>query len=149
MVGRVNNSQNNAPAPDPHVFAERDLGRHLQSEFDFRAFAERHVGEQEGTARAEILGEADSLGSGGHVAQRDWEIKSEALSNTAFNTNRRVRHDRGTSLGNRRGRGQQQCNCSAVAAPWEVKNEGGNEHLHKSGCIFRKLHGSQEEEINL
>src|SRR5258708_25040585 len=91
-----------APATDAHVLVERDLGGHLQCEFDFRAFTEGHVGEQKGSARTKVLGEAESFRAGRNVTQGNWEVKSEALSNAAFNNNRRIRHGRSTSFGNRR-----------------------------------------------
>ena len=91
-----------APATHAHVFAEGDLGGHFQGEFDFRTFAERHIGEQKSSAGAEILSEAESFDGGRNVAQGNRKVKSEALSNAAFNTNRRSSHGRVTSLGNRR-----------------------------------------------
>ena len=69
-----------------------------------RSFSERHVGEEEDSARTEILGEAEPFRRGCNVTQGNRQIKTETLSNAAFNTNRRIRHGRGTSLGNRRGR---------------------------------------------
>src|ERR1700683_2764401 len=64
----------------------------------------RHVGEEKSSAGTEVLREAESFGASCNVKQGDWKIKSEALSNAAFNTNRRSSHGRVTSLGNRRGR---------------------------------------------
>src|SRR5580704_3771109 len=104
VVRGLYDAQHVTAATDAHVFAERDLGRHLQGEFDFRAFAQGHVSKEESTARAEILRESESFGSGCDVAQGNREVKSEALSNAAFNTNRRSSHGRVTSLGNRRER---------------------------------------------
>src|SRR5882672_4578647 len=122
VISGLDDAQNVAPATDAHIFTERDLRGHLQGEFDFRAFVERHIGEQKGSAGTQILGEAEPFGGGGNVTQGNREVKSEALSNAAFNANRRIRHGRVTSFGNRREEGNSNCHCSAVGPVWEVKN---------------------------
>jgi len=43
------------------------------------------------------LSKAETLGGVGEVAQRDWNVEREALSDAAFNTNRGSIHGRVTS----------------------------------------------------
>ena len=85
-------SQNMAPAAYGHTLAEGDLGGHAQGEFDFRAFGERGAGEKEDSPRTEVLRESDALHGGLRLTQRERKEVREPLSDTAFNSNRRVGH---------------------------------------------------------
>jgi hypothetical protein len=102
VVERFDDSQNAATATDPHIFPKSNLGGHSQGKFYFSPFDEGHVSKEENSSGADILGEAQTFGCGGNVPQRYGEVESEALSNTAFNTNRWGRHGRVPSLWNRR-----------------------------------------------
>src|SRR5260370_42563915 len=108
IVRGIEDAQDSPSAAHSHALDHCDLGGHLQRKFNFRPFAERHNREQKSSARTEVLSEAESLSAGGNVAQRYGKVKSEALSNAAFNTNRRSSYGHGTSLENRRGREQLQ-----------------------------------------
>jgi len=104
VVRGFDDPQDAAPATDAHAFAEGDFAGHLQRKLNFRTFVERHVGEQKSSAGTEVLSETQSFGGGRNVAQGDGKIKSKALSDAAFNTNRGSSHGRVTSFGNRQGK---------------------------------------------
>lgn len=58
---RPDHAQNAAAAAYGHAFAESDLGRHSERDFDFGALGEWSVGEEENSARAEVLGKSDAF----------------------------------------------------------------------------------------
>jgi len=76
-----------AAAAHGHAFTERDLGGHAQCQFDFGAFGKRSVGEEEDSARTEILGESYAFNRRPGLAERQREEIRESLSDAAFNPN--------------------------------------------------------------
>ncbi len=102
--GRPDDSQDAASAANRHAFAQRDLRRHAEREFDFGAFGQRSVGEEEDPAGTEVLGESDAFQGGPGLPKRERKKVREALSDTAFNPNWRSGHGGLTSLPNRRDR---------------------------------------------
>src|SRR5258708_23631879 len=99
IVRGVDDTQHSSPASHAHVVAKSDFGRHSQRQFDVRSFVQRHRCKQKGSARTQILRESQTFSGSRNVAQRNRKIKCEALSNTAFDTNRRNSHSHATSLG--------------------------------------------------
>jgi hypothetical protein len=87
-----------APAAYGHTLAESNLGGHTEREFDFGAFGERSTGEEEDTARTEILGESDAFNGSPGLTKREREKVGEPLSDTAFNSNRKSSHSGVTSF---------------------------------------------------
>jgi hypothetical protein len=95
--GRPDHAQNASSAANGHALAQRDLGGHSESDFDFRAFGERRVGEEEDSARTEVLGESDAFEGGCGLAERERKKIGKPLSDTAFNLNWRSGHSGVTS----------------------------------------------------
>src|SRR5579872_2229772 len=58
---RTHDSQDASPAAYRHGVAQRDLGGHPQRKLDFQVFDQRSVGEQEHSARTDVLREPDSF----------------------------------------------------------------------------------------
>ena len=96
--GGPNHPQDTAAAAYGHALAQGDLGGHPEGEFDFGAFGERSAGEEEDSARTQILGESDAFKGSPRLTQREREKIREPLSDTAFNCNWRSGHIRVTSL---------------------------------------------------
>lgn len=93
-----NHSQDTAAAAHGHALAQGDFGGHAECEFDFGAFSERSVGEEEDSARTQVLGESDAFKGSPRLTQREREKIREPLSDTAFNSNWRSSHIRVTSF---------------------------------------------------
>src|SRR5207247_10989402 len=91
-------SQNAAPTAHRHVLAQRDFRGHAKSQFDFGAFGQGSVGEEEDSARTEILGKADAFNRSAGLTERKRKEIREPLSDTAFNANWRSGHRNGTSF---------------------------------------------------
>jgi hypothetical protein len=89
---RPDYSQDTAAAAYGHALAQSDLGGHAEGELDLGTFTERRVGEEEDSARTEILGESDAFEGSLGLTKREWKKVGESLSGTAFNLNWRSGH---------------------------------------------------------
>ena len=78
-------AQNMAPAAHGHGLAQSDFRGHAQREFDFGAFGEGGVGEEEDSTGAEILSESHSVHGRAELAESEGEQVREPLTDTAFN----------------------------------------------------------------
>ena len=96
--GGPNHSQDSAAASHGHALAKGNLGGHAECEFDLGAFGERSVGEEEDSARTQVLGESHAFKGSPRLTQREREKIGEPLSDTAFNSNWRSGHIRVTSF---------------------------------------------------
>jgi len=83
--GRPDHPQDAAAAAYGHILAQGDLRGHAESKLDFGTFAKRRVGEEEDSARTEVLGKSNAFQGGVGLAQGQWEKVRESLSDTAFN----------------------------------------------------------------
>jgi hypothetical protein len=95
---RPDHSQNAAPAAYGHAFSQSDLGRHAESDFDFGAFGERSVSEEEHSARTEVLGESEAFQGSGGLAERERKKIRKPLPGTALKLNWWSGHKRRPSL---------------------------------------------------
>lgn len=94
IVRGLGDAQDMSTAADPHVFSESDFGGHTEGNLDFCTFLQGDIGEEEDTARAEILSEAKALDGGRDLTERERKKVREPLSDAAFNPNWRSSHKR-------------------------------------------------------
>ena len=83
---RLHDAQDRSLAADAHTFPERDLGRHDEGDFHDFALGERKIGDNEGSAGAQILRKAGRFVLGAGRFDRNWHVQIESLPAAALKT---------------------------------------------------------------